>query len=106
MGQGSGHHIISVSTYIKIFAVLIGLTVLTVAVATPVTGVSFGALNALIAFGIASVKAALVLGFFMHLKYDDMMNRVIFGCAVMFLLLLWFVSILDIVTRVAQRSTL
>lgn len=96
------HHIIPLGTYLKVFGTLIVLTVVTVLAAK----VNFGPFNAVVAFGIASVKATLVLGYFMHLKYDNMMNRVIIASAVLFLILLWFLSILDIVTRVAVESPL
>lgn len=96
------HHIIPLKTYLQVFAALIFLTFITVAV----TWFDFGAFNAVVAFGIASVKAALVLAYFMHLKYDNMMNRVIIGTGVFFLVVLWFFSILDIVTRVSEQSTL
>jgi cytochrome c oxidase subunit 4 len=96
------HHIIPLKTYFQIFGILIVLTIVTVGV----TYFDFGAFNAVIAFAIASVKAALVLGFFMHLKYDNLMNRVIIGSGVFFLLVLWFFSIMDIVTRVAHESPL
>jgi cytochrome c oxidase subunit 4 len=96
------HHIIPLGTYLKIFGTLIVLTVVTVLAAQ----IDFGIFNDVVAFGIASVKAALVLGYFMHLKYDNMMNRVIIGSSVFFLLLLWVFSILDIVTRIPQESIL
>ncbi len=96
------HHIIPLATYYKIFGILIVLTVVTVAV----TFVDFGAFNAVVAFAIASVKAALVLGYFMHLKYDNLMNRVIIGSGVFFLIVLWIFCILDIVTRVSNESPL
>lgn len=95
-------HIIPLKTYWTIFAALIGLTIVTVLAAR----VDFGALNTIIAFGIASVKASLVLGYFMHLKYDNLMNRVIIGSSVLFLLLLWGFCILDIMTRIEQKSVL
>lgn len=100
--EDSAHHVIPFETYIKVFTALIVLTVVTVLAAQ----VDFGALNAIVAFGIASVKAALVLGYFMHLKYDDKMNRVIIGSSVFFLVVLWFFCILDEVTRIVQQSTL
>jgi cytochrome c oxidase subunit IV len=96
------HHIIPLPVYFKVFWGLIALTVLTVAV----TRVDFGLFNAIVAFGIATFKAVLVLGFFMHLKYDNMMNRVILLSGFFFLLVLWFFSAIDEVTRVVQRSTL
>lgn len=96
------HHIIPLGTYLKIFGTLIFLTVITVLAAK----VDFGAFNAVVAFGIASVKAALVLGYFMHLKYDNLMNRVIIGSGVFFLIVLWFFSILDMGTRIVNESPL
>lgn len=98
----TSHHIVPASVFVRVFAVLIVLTVITVAAAQ----VDFGAFNAIVAFGIATVKAILVLGFFMHLKYDDMMNRVIIGSSFFFLLVLYFFSIIDEVTRIVQKSTL
>lgn len=96
------HHIIPLSDYLKVFATLIFLTVVTVAAAR----VDFGALNAVVAFAIASVKAGLVLAIFMHLKYDNMLNRVIIGSSVFFLLVLYIFCKLDEVTRIFWSSNL
>ncbi|EKR74103.1 cytochrome C oxidase subunit IV family protein [Leptospira noguchii] len=93
-GHGS-HHIISVKTYSLIFATLIFFTFVTVWVA----GIDFGAMNVIIAMAVATAKASLVLGYFMHLKYDTLMNRVIFGSGFLFLLLLFGFSAADIFTR-------
>jgi len=98
----SEHHIIPISTYLNVFWALIGLTVITVLAAR----VDFGILNAVVAFGIATGKAVLVLAYFMHLKYDNMMNRVIIGSSVFFLIILYFFCYIDEVTRVIQKSTL
>lgn len=96
------HHIIPLKTYWVIFGALIALTVITVAAAK----VDFGAFNAVVAFGIASVKAGLVLAYFMHLKYDNKLNWVIIGSGVFFLVILWIFVILDMFTRVPHSSTL
>ena len=104
--RGHDHHIISIPTYLKVFSALIALTFITVAVARPVSGVDFGAFNTIVAFAIATVKAGLVMAIFMHLKYDNMMNRVIIFSSFFFLLILWFFCILDEVTRVLQRWSL
>lgn len=98
----TSHFIIPLETYIRIFTTLIVLTVVTVAASR----FDFGSWNAVVAFAIATVKASLVLGFFMHLKYDNMMNRVIIGSGVFFVILLYLFCILDIGTRVVQSSTL
>ncbi|EMO03869.1 caa(3)-type oxidase, subunit IV [Leptospira interrogans serovar Icterohaemorrhagiae str. Verdun HP] len=86
------HHVISVKTYSLIFATLIFFTFVTVWVA----GIDFGAMNVIIAMAVATAKASLVLGYFMHLKYDTLMNRVIFGSGFFFLLLLFGFSAADI----------
>ena len=100
--HGTEHHIIPLQTYYKVFATLIFLTLVTVAASR----VDFGAMNAIVAFAIATVKAVLVASIFMHLKYDDKMNRLIIVSAVFFLVVLWFFSILDELTRVVEISTL
>ena len=99
--QGEHHHV-TFDVYIKIFAALIVLTVVTVLAAQ----VDFGPLNTIVAFGIATVKAILVLAYFMHLKYDNMLNRVIIASSVFFLLVLYFFCTVDEFTRIIQRSTL
>jgi cytochrome c oxidase subunit IV len=96
------HHIIPLKTYLNVFAVLICLTVVTVAASR----INFGAMNAVIAFAIASVKALLVLAYFMHLKYDNMMNRVIIASGVFFLIVLYMFVTIDDITRIFQGSTL
>lgn len=96
------HHHIPFKTYMNVFLTLIVLTVITVIASR----INFGFFNEVIAFGIASVKATLVLAYFMHLKYDDMMNRVIIGSSAFFLIVLWFFSLIDEVTRIVQQSTL
>lgn len=102
-GHASGsHHIVPFETYIKVFSTLIFLTFITVAASR----FDFGTFNSIVAFGIATVKACFVALIFMHLKYDDRMNRIIIVSAFFFLIVLWFFSILDEMTRIVQHSTL
>lgn len=103
--NADGHHeihIIPLKVYIGILVTLLFLTVITVAAAR----VDFGHLNPLIAFAIATAKASLVLGYFMHLKYDDKMYLVVFLLAVFFLVVMYLFSILDIFTRVLYHNIL
>jgi cytochrome c oxidase subunit 4 len=100
------HHIIPISTYQKILGILLVMTVLTVAVAKPVSGFDAGVLNAAIAMAIASIKAVLVLAIFMHLKYDKKLNIAIFVSGIFFLVVLYLFSILDIYSRIPVDSTL
>jgi cytochrome c oxidase subunit 4 len=96
------HHIIPLATYFKVLGLLLVLTAVTVAAAQ----VNFGAWNTVIAVAIASVKAGFVLAFFMHLKYDNKLYLVCFGTAVFFLVVLYFFSYLDIVTRIPVGNIL
>ena len=63
-------------------------------------------LAAFIAFGIAAVKAYLVMAWFMHLKYDEPSNRIIFATGFFFLAVLFLFCVLDIFTRIFQDSVL
>jgi cytochrome c oxidase subunit IV len=97
MGQ-SDHHVVPFKTYFNVFATLLVMTVVTVVVAQ----FNFGAMNTVIAMAIATFKATLVLAFFMHLKYDNLLNRAIFGTGVFFLLVLFAFCLTDIFTRFAR----
>ena len=97
--HSSHNHITPISVYLKVFGALMVLTVFTVGVSSHVTGLHMGSLNTIIAMFIATLKAILVMAFFMHLKYEGMLNRVIFGSAFFFLVVLYFFSAVDIFTR-------
>lgn len=63
-----GPHVVPDSLFHTIFVLLLIGTAITVAV----TYVNFGpAINILVAMTVASIKALLVVLFFMHLKYED-----------------------------------
>ena len=67
--------------YRKVWLGLLALTLITVSVSY----FNFGIFNIVVAMGIASVKAALVCLFFMHLKYDNRLNQVVFFSSFFFL---------------------
>ena len=72
--DGAVHaHISSVPFYIAIFTALTFLTVVTVGVSY----VHLGKANLIVAVVIASIKAALVLLFFMHLRHDTRFHGLI-----------------------------
>ena len=102
MDEHQQHHIIPLNVYIKVLSLLLLLTAITVAAAQ----INFGPWNTVIAMAIASIKAGFVLAFFMHLKYDNKMYLVCFGTGVFFLMVLYFFSWLDILTRVKVDSIL
>jgi cytochrome c oxidase subunit IV len=104
--EHSEHHVVPLGTYQKVLGVLVLLTILTVAVAKPVSGFDAGIFNALIAFLIATVKASLVLAIFMGLKYDKKLHLVIFLTGLFFLIVMYTFSVLDIFTRIIVSPTL
>jgi cytochrome c oxidase subunit 4 len=87
-GHAHGHddgavhaHVSPTILYVAIFAALITLTILTVGQSY----VDLGALNIILVIAIASTKAALVATFFMHLKYDNRFNVLIFISCIFFI---------------------
>ncbi|MFK7739472.1 MAG: cytochrome C oxidase subunit IV family protein [Planctomycetota bacterium] len=100
-GDGHGeldmghHHVSSSAMFFNILLALLFLTFVTVAVSR----FDFGSLNMLIAMGIASVKAALVIAFFMHVKWDTAINKIVFLSSFLFLSLLFIFTLADQLTR-------
>lgn len=76
--MGELGHVVEPKVFAKILGILLVLTVITVLVAPSVSGVNFGAWNIVIAMGIATIKATLVLMYFMHLKYEDKITLLYF----------------------------
>jgi caa(3)-type oxidase subunit IV len=90
------HEPLPVSVYLGVAAALFVLTGITVAVAQ----VDFGEWNTVVAMLVASVKASLVVLYFMNLKHDpDRMNRVVFLAAMLFLVLYATFTLADHLTR-------
>jgi cytochrome c oxidase subunit 4 len=100
MASNGSHYIVPLKTYFKVISVLLLLTVLTVIASR----IDFGPMNTVIAMAIASIKAGFVLAIFMHLKYDDRLYLVAFGTAIFFLIVLYFLSWVDIYTRVKETG--
>ncbi|MGE5612455.1 MAG: cytochrome C oxidase subunit IV family protein [Bacillota bacterium] len=84
-------HIVPPRVLLGVFATLLVLTVLTVAV----TRVDLGAFNIWLALGIAVTKAALVALYFMHLRYDSPFYGVILIGALLFVVVFIGAAILD-----------
>ena len=89
------HHVSSAAMFFNVLVALLFLTFITVAVAQ----FDFGSANMLIAMGIASVKASLVIAFFMHVKYDTAINKIVFLSSFLFLSLLFVFTLADLLTR-------
>ena len=93
------HHLLSFKVHMAVFGALLTLTLITVVASR----FDFGYFNTVIAFFIATIKALIVMGYFMHLKYDGFMNRLIFAAGFFFLFVLGLTCVLDIYTRINPR---
>lgn len=60
-----------------LLAVFVALTVLTI-ITVAQSSFDFGGLDVLIVMGIATIKALLVICFFMHLAFDKPFNMIVF----------------------------
>ncbi len=88
-------HILPIRTYAAVFAGLLVLTVVTVAIAK----MDLGGWNAVVAVGIASLKASLVALFFMHLLYDEKIMLFIFLSGIFFISLFIILTLFDTARR-------
>jgi cytochrome c oxidase subunit 4 len=88
-------HIASPKLYIGIFLALMVCTAATVAAAY----VKLGALNIVVALAIATLKASLVVLFFMHAKYSPKRTQLVIICAIFWLGIMLALTLSDYETR-------
>lgn len=97
--SGTPHHEIP---YVMVFFALVGLTVVTVAVALHRFEVEL--VNVLLALAVASIKGSLVALYFMHLKFEGKLIYLIFIVPLLLSVMLVMALIPDIVLT-AHDST-
>ena len=95
-------HIVSPRIYFGIFLSLMLGTFLTVVAAFH----NFGQWNIVIALGIASIKATLVVLFFMHARYSPRRTHLVIICAVFWLAIMLALTLSDYTTRPDHGSQL
>ncbi|HEV3276487.1 MAG TPA: cytochrome C oxidase subunit IV family protein [Terriglobia bacterium] len=88
-------HVLPKKLYFVIFASLIVLTAIT----TGAAFIDLGPFNTVVALVIAVCKASLVVLFFMHLKYQTGMTRVVILAALLWLAVLIGITMSDVFTR-------
>src|SRR5271170_5365262 len=76
-GEAHAEHVVPVSVYIGVFLALLVLT----AVTTGVAYIDLGAFNTVVALVIAFIKMTLVVLFFMHVKYNKGLTRIVIVAA-------------------------
>jgi cytochrome c oxidase subunit IV len=89
------HHIVSPLQYTMVFATLLVGTVLTVVAAD----FDLGVFNPVIALGIASFKATVVILFFMHVKYQSNLIKMTVGAGFFTFLVLITMTLSDYISR-------
>lgn len=89
--QHAPGHAVSIKILVGVWLTLMVLTVLTVQVAT----IDLGKANLWVAMFVASIKASLVVLFFMHLFWDRRINLVIFLTSVLLLALFLGMTLTD-----------
>ena len=89
---GGGHvHVVPPKVLLGVYAGLLVLTVLTVAV----TGINLGKFNIWLALGVAVAKAALVALYFMHLRWDAPINGIILIVSLVFVAIFIGIAVMD-----------
>ena len=91
------HHITPFRVYLVVYISLVILTVLTVWMSRIDLGLNI--INVLIAMLVASIKAMIVILYFMHQKYESTLNRITFFSAFFFLAVFFTLSSIDVFTR-------
>ena len=91
----SAAHVVPRRIYYTIFALLILLTGVTIAVST----VDLGPLNAVAAMTIACTKGTLVVLYFMHARYGSRMVWVVLGAGLLWLVILITMTMGDYASR-------
>ena len=91
----SHEHSIGYGNYVLVWMTLMSLTVLTVAAA----GIDLGDYTLLVAMAIASVKSALVINIFMHIKFDQPIFKAFLGLCGIILFSVFILTAFDILYR-------
>lgn len=97
----SEHHGPGLITYFAVFGALMVLTFATVWVAFQ----DFGYLNNVLALGIATIKATLVVLFFMHVLHSSPLTKAVLLISVLFFLVLVAFVYADVLTRTMLNIT-
>jgi len=84
-------HIVPYKTYLFVLVALLALTGISVAV----TQIELGTLTVMVALLLATVKASLVLIYFMHLKFDSRFFAVMVSSVILLIAIVLFITFLD-----------
>lgn len=91
----SEFHVVGYGTFVIVWLALLVFTALTVSVA----GLNLGALSVVTALAVASAKSTLVLNYFMHLKYEDRVFKVMLLVSIVTLATILGLTFFDVAYR-------
>lgn len=91
MDNHTDSHIVPYKMYLYILAGLISLTLISVGV----TEIEFGEFSVFVALLLATIKATLVLIYFMHLKFDNKILQILVPAIFIIVALVIFIVFLD-----------
>ena len=93
--HAEGGHVLPLKTYFGIFGALVFLTIVTVAISY----MNLGPRALIVAIAVAMVKAGLVIGYFMHLKFESRFYSLVFFGSLIFLSIFFVFTFLDLASR-------
>ena len=93
------HHVVSPMIYLGVFLALLVFTTLTVVASY----IEMGVFNAVVALGIACIKAVLVVLFFMHIKYSTKLTKLTVFAGLFTFMALIGMTMADYMTRAWGR---
>lgn len=96
-GDPKEHHVVPFKFSISIWVGLIMLTIMTILVS--VMGIRLVAFSVVTALVIASAKAIVVANYFMHLKYDNKVLKLLFVITMLLFAVFIAFTAIDYITR-------
>jgi cytochrome c oxidase subunit 4 len=94
-GDNQQYHFTPLSTYLRVYVILLVLTVITVIAAQ----FHFGIFNTFIAMAIATLKIWYVVGYFMGMKHEGKLNIVTISSTLVFIVIFVGYIAIDVASR-------
>jgi cytochrome c oxidase subunit 4 len=96
-GDPKHHHVVSYRFHTGIWVGLLILTVMTVLIS--VMGINLVAFSVVTALLIATAKAAVVVNYFMHIKYDNKVLAILIGVTMLLFAVFIILTAIDYLLR-------
>jgi len=90
-----GHHILGYNTLLAVLVALLSLT----AISVLITNINFGTLSVGVALLVAAIKGATVVTYFMHLKFESLILKLMVGGVFLLFALVIIITFIDYLLR-------